>query len=245
LDIISFSISGSFAAFRDPSVTSHQTVSFIPSKSAIIGLIGAIIGTKRSNSLAELYSPQYLELYKNTAIGLRFESEPKKVVYFTNHRSLKETKTKPIKSELVDSPKYTIFISSDNNTMEKLKKSIEQNKFSFPPYLGHAYCPCTVSNLQIYQDVIESRVKGSDTSCVILDESEVYSNLFKIEPSGKDDNSHVIIERHLHHFFMDDKFQSRVLKHWIPVKSVFTLDKSLEPKLSKFVKIDDEIVCLY
>jgi CRISPR-associated protein Cas5 subtype I-B len=245
LDILSFSISGSFAAFRDPSVTSHQTVSFIPSKSAIIGIIGAIIGTKRSNSLAELYSPEYLELYKNTMIGLRFESEPKKVVYFTNHRSLKETKTKPVKSELVDSPKYTIFVSSDKNTMANLKNSIQQNKFSFSPYLGHAYCPCVVSDLQFYQEIVESDIKKNNTSCVILDESEIYSNPFKIELGKKDDNSHVIIERHLHHFFLDDKFQSRILKHWIPVKSVFTVDKSLEPKLSKFVKISDEIVCLY
>jgi CRISPR-associated Cas5-like protein len=60
LDILSFRISGSFAAFRDPSVTSHQTVSFIPSKSAVIGIIGAMIGVKRSNSLAELYSQEYL-----------------------------------------------------------------------------------------------------------------------------------------------------------------------------------------
>lgn len=245
MDILSFSISGSFAAFRDPSVTSHQTVSFIPSKSAIIGIIGAIIGTKRSNSLAELYSPEYLELYKNTLIGLRFESEPKKVVYFTNHRSLKETKTKPVKSELVDSPEYTIFVSSDKNTMANLQNSIQQNKFSFSPYLGHAYCPCTISNLQFYPDVVEFDAKRNDTSCVILDESELYSSPFKIEISGKDDNSHVIIERHLHHFFMDDKFQSRILKHWIPVKSIFTINKSLEPKLSKFVKIRDEIVCLY
>lgn len=245
MDIISFSVSGSFAAFRDPSVTSHQTVSFIPSKSAVIGIIGAIIGVKRSNSLVELYSTEYLELYKNTLIGLRFESEPKKVVYFTNHRSLKEAKTKPVKSELVDSPRYTIFVSSDKNTMEKLENAIRQNKFSFSPYLGHAYCPCVVSDLKFYQNVMESDAKNNETSCVILDESETYSDTFKIDLGGKDDNSHVIIERHLHHFFSNDEFQSRVLKHWIPVKSIFTVNKNLKPKLSKFVKVSDEIVCLY
>ncbi|MDE1766201.1 MAG: CRISPR-associated protein Cas5 [Thaumarchaeota archaeon] len=245
MDIISFTVSGSFAAFRDPSVTSHQTVSFIPSKSAVIGIIGAIIGVKRSNSLAELYSSEYLELYKNTLIGLRFESEPKKVVYFTNHRSLKEAKTKPVKSELVDSPRYTIFVSSDKNTMEKLENTIRQNKFSFSPYLGHAYCPCVVSDLKFYQNVMESDAKNNDTSCVILDESETYSDTFKIDLGGKDENSHVIIERHLHHFFSNNEFQSRVLKHWIPIKSVFTVNKNLKPKLSKFVKISDGIVCLY
>jgi CRISPR-associated protein Cas5h len=245
LDILSFRISGSFAAFRDPSVTSHQTVSFIPSKSAVIGIIGAMIGVKRSNSLAELYSQEYLELYKNTKIGLRFEAEPKKIVYFTNHRSLKETKTKPVKSELVDSPKYTVFVSSDEKTMGNLKNVIQKNEFSFSPYLGHAYCPCVISDLQSYQNVTESNTKNNDTSCVILDESEAYSDTFKIDLSEKDDDSHVIIERHLHHFFLDDKFQSRVLKHWIPIKSVFTVNKNLEPKLSKFVKISDEIVCLY
>ena len=48
LKIISCELSGDFAAFSDPSVTTNQTVYFIPSKSAIIGLIGGLIGVRRN-----------------------------------------------------------------------------------------------------------------------------------------------------------------------------------------------------
>jgi hypothetical protein len=58
-------------------------------------IIGYKIGIKRSDKLGEMYSDEYLEFFKNTRIGLQFEGLPKKVVYFTNHRSLKEPKTKP------------------------------------------------------------------------------------------------------------------------------------------------------
>lgn len=246
MDLISFRISGSFAAFRDPSVTSHQTVYFIPSKSALIGLIGAIIGVKRSNSLAELYSEEYLEFFKETKVGLRFESEPKKVVYFTNHRSLKEPKTKPIKSELVESPKYTLFVTSSEDYTKRIESTIANHDFVFSPYLGHAYCPCTISDLQKY-DTHEVNPKHKSTSCVILDESETFTDSFRLtmEPDKSDIDSRIIVERHLHHFFNNGKFEARVLKHWIPVKNSFFIETISESILSKFVELPDQVVCLY
>ena len=103
-------MSGSFAAFRDPSVTSNQTVYYIPSKSAVVGILGAMIGIKRSDQLGDIYSQEYLDFFKQTSIGIQLESIPKKVVYFTNHRSLKKAKTKPFKTEVVENPRYTIYV---------------------------------------------------------------------------------------------------------------------------------------
>ena len=61
--LISFDLSGEFAEFSDPSVTSNQIVYFIPSKSAVIGIIGAIIGIKRaSTGPAEWYNDDFLDL---------------------------------------------------------------------------------------------------------------------------------------------------------------------------------------
>ena len=48
MSIVSFDLEGDFAAFKDPSVTTNQTVTVIPSKSALIGLLGALLGVKRS-----------------------------------------------------------------------------------------------------------------------------------------------------------------------------------------------------
>ena len=100
MSIVSFDLEGDFAAFKDPSVTTNQTVTVIPSKSALIGLIGALLGVKRSNSFDCLYSDGYLDLLKKTAVGIQVRSQAAKCTFFTNHRSLKEAKTKPYKTEL-------------------------------------------------------------------------------------------------------------------------------------------------
>ncbi|MGA9171467.1 MAG: CRISPR-associated protein Cas5 [Nitrososphaeraceae archaeon] len=243
--LLTFRLSGNFAAFRDPSVTSNQTVYYIPSKSALIGLIGAVLGIERSNSLDEIYGLQYLDLFSVTHIGIKFESIPKKVILYTNHRSLKEAKTKPFKTELLESPKYTIFIQTANNYFDDLQASIKNNDFVYTPYLGHAYCPAIINNLQIYNDVEEiMEPENKKTSCVILDESETNNDEFELTPT--EDDAKIIIERHLHHSIKDKKLERKVLKHWIPIKSSFRVEIDSVRKLSSFIKMDDdEIVCLY
>ena len=93
--LISFDLSGEFAEFSDPSVTSNQTVYYIPSKTAVIGILGAIIGIKRSHiGPGEWYNDDFLDLLDETKIGIKLLSEPKKFTYFSNNVSLKETKKK-------------------------------------------------------------------------------------------------------------------------------------------------------
>ena len=245
MKLISFRISGAFAAFRDPSVTSNQTVYYIPSKSAIVGMLGAMIGIKRSDNLDEIYSDEFQEFFKNTKIGIQFESKPKKVTFFTNHRSLKESKTKPFKTELVENPKYTIYVNIDKENSKKISNAIKKNEFAFSPYLGHAYCQATVSDFKEI-DAKETASKGEKTQCVVLDESETYNPDFKLKLRQSSQEGSIIIERHIHHFFIDEKFDGRVLKHWIPSnKAEFKIKEFQSSKLSKFYKIGDFVVCMY
>jgi CRISPR-associated protein Cas5h len=242
---LSFTLSGDFAAFKDPSVTTNQTVYYIPSKSAVIGLIGAMLGVERGNSLAETYGPQYLDLYDVTRIGIKFESIPKKITFFTNHRSLKEKKIKPFKKELLVAPRYTIFVSSEKY-FEKLQEIIESKSFVYSPYLGHAYCPAVIDNLKDYNNIeIIKDPKDEKTSCVVLDESETYKNDFEFVLNPTDNSADIIIERHLHHFLKNNILDKRVLKHWIPIKSTFRIERDSVRELSTFIKIDWEIVCFY
>lgn len=245
MKLISFRISGAFAAFRDPSVTSNQTVYYIPSKSAVIGMIGAMIGVNRSDTLDELYSDEYMELFKNTKIGIKFESEPQKVTFFTNHRSLKEPKTKPFKTELLEKPTYTIYVDMNDDNYKKLIYALQKNEFVFSPYLGHAYCLAIVFDFKEF-DTHEINPVGEKTYCVILDESETYNPDFELIVSQSSQEGSVIIERHIHHFFNDEKFDGRVLKHWIPVKNTEFKIKTISTRtLSKFYNVGDHVVCMY
>jgi len=244
LKIISFRISGAFAAFRDPSVTSNQTVYYIPSKSAVVGLVGALIGIRRSDTLGEIYSKEYLDFFEKIRIGIKLESAPKKITYFTNHRSLKEPKTKPFKAELVENPRYTFYISTEDSFMKRLSDALLKNEFAYAPYLGHAYCPASIfDSKEMEGNDVDS--EGEKTTCVILDESESYNQSFEFKPEIVSGGS-VIIERHIHHFFKDEKFDGRVLKHWIPTNGTeVEIDRDSPRYLSKFYKIGVHVVCLY
>jgi len=244
LKLISFRISGEFASFRDPSVTSNQTVYYIPSKSAVVGILGAMIGVKRSDTLGEIYGEEYLEFFKKTKIGIQYESIPNKVTFYTNHRSLKEPKTKPFKTEVVENPRYTIYVITDEDYSKKLVNALKKNEFEFSPYLGHAYCPATISDFEEI-DAEEVSSKGEKTKCVVLDESETYNPDFEFEWQMITEGS-VIIERHIHHYFDDEKFDGRVLKHWIPTEnSEFKIKSDSKRGLSSFYKIGEYVVCIY
>ena len=244
MKLISFRISGKFASFRDPSVTSNQTVYYIPSKSAVVGILVAMIGVKRSDTLGEIYGEEYLEFFKNTKIGIQYESIPNKVVFYTNHRSLKEPKTKPFKTEVLENPQYTIYVITDEGNSKKLVNALKKNEFKFSPYLGHAYCPATISDFEEI-DAKEIASNGEKTKCVVLDESETYNPDFEFKHEMITEGS-VIIERHIHHYFDDKKFDGRVLKHWIPTEnSEFEIKRDSKRGLSSFYKIGEYVVCIY
>ncbi|PIW36187.1 MAG: hypothetical protein COW26_00445, partial [Nitrosopumilales archaeon CG15_BIG_FIL_POST_REV_8_21_14_020_33_23] len=175
---------------------------------------------------------------------IQLESIPKKVVYFTNHRSIKEAKTKPFKTEVVENPRYTIYVDTEKKYFEKLSTALTKNEFVYSPYLGHAYCPASIF------DVIELDAKVVDfkdvyTKCVVLDESETIDPNFILKMISKDESS-LMIERHIHHFFNDEKFDGRVLKHWIPINnSIYKIERESPRKLSKFYKIGEHSVCMY
>lgn len=248
LDIVSFRATGEFAAFRDPSVTSNQTVYYVPSKSAVMGMLGAMLGVERDHSLGEIYGHDYLELFKKTSIGIELESDPRKVSFFTNHRSLKESKTKPFKTEVLTSPSYRFYVKTDDATRQALYRALQDNAFKYPPYLGHAYCPARISDAQVHKmDVFEGTV--FKTSSVILDESETYDKRFSVEEADPlQDDSRIIIERHLHHFFENGQLERRVLRHWIPARrSLYQIGFSQKPKLSSLLSFQDggNVVCFY
>ena len=244
--IISFSVTGAFASFRDPSVTTNQTVYYIPSKTAVVGILGAILGIGRTDTLGDIYSKEYLEFFSKLKIGICLENNPRKITYFTNHRSLKASKTKPVKKEILVEPKYTIFVASSDEMLDQISDVIKHNRYQFSPYLGHAYCPAKITDLQEHEGKQVERLSGVETDCVVLDETETYDGNFKILIKTKLDEGSIIVERHLHHFFEKDTFQKRVLKHWIPLESTICTIKNLqENKLSEFYKIKEKVYCLY
>ncbi len=256
MSIVSFDLEGDFAAFRDPSVTTNQTVTVIPSKSALVGLLGALLGVKRSNSIFDgIYSEGYLDLFKKTAVGIKVRNYAGKCTFFTNHRSLKEAKTKPYKTELVVNPQYTIYVKSTDEVNNALLERLKDNRFVFSPMLGHAYCPARIPRFEEIRWLKQVEPFNKVVSTVFLDEViESKSQNSGVEFSQFSDfPAKVLVERHLHHYIVDDSIKTTVLRHYIPVPengkgSVVQID-SFESALSlaKFFAVEgsEEAICLF
>ena len=244
--IISFDITGTFASFKDPSVTTNQMVYYIPSKTAIIGILGAMTGIERSNTLGPAYEQPFIDFFSKIKVGLRLENNPKKITYFTNHRSLKADKTKPVKKEILENPQYHLFVKSSDDILDDLEKRISKNNFVYSPYLGHSYCPAKISGLQVHDCEIVKDISRIKTDGVILDESDSNDNeSFNLNVSQSED-SRLVVEQHLHHTVENNKFSSRVLKHWIPFERIYCIVKPLQTnKLSDYYQIKDLSYCLY
>ncbi|MCL1965830.1 MAG: CRISPR-associated protein Cas5 [Candidatus Bathyarchaeota archaeon] len=255
MSIVSFDLEGDFAAFRDPTVTTNQTVKVIPSKSALIGLLGALIGIKRTNSFESLYNQDYINLLEHTAVGIQVNSPVSRCTFFTNHRSLIKGKTKPYKTELLINPKYTIYVKSTKEVNQTLLDRLNDNKFVFSPMLGHAYCPARIPQFRELLDVKEVKPDDQLVSTVLLDEVMELKNKYtkiKFEKSPSFP-AKVLVERHLHHYVVADSLKRAVLRHYIPVPEngkhsvldIVTYDSPLS--LTKFYSVDnsDHVLCLF
>ena len=253
MSIVSFDLEGDFAAFKDPSVTTNQTVTVIPSKSALIGLLGALLGVKRSNSFDCLYSEGYLDLLKKTAVGIQVRSQAAKCTFFTNHRSLKEAKTKPYKTELLVNPKYTVYVKSTDEVNQALLERLKDNRFVFSPTLGHAYCPARIPRFREICGVKQVEPRKCQVSTVFLDEVIESRNVDPAVTFGAKFGK-VIVERHLHLYVEGDCLKRIVLRHFIPVPengkaSIFENYIIMNPNLSlaKFYSVEgsSQALCLY
>lgn len=236
-------------------MTTNQTVTVIPSKSALIGLLGALLGVKRTNTFDSLYSEEYLDLLNKTSVGIQVRSQIAKCTFFTNHRSLKEDKTKPYKTELLVDPRYTIYVKSTEEINQALLNSLKDNQFVFSPLLGHAYCPARISKFRELLGVKEVEPEDQLVSTVILD--EVVESKSSTSGLQFDDASgfpaKVMVERHLHHYIAEGLLKRVVLRHYIPVpengkNSVLAIDTYDSPlSLTKFYSVDssDQALCLF
>jgi len=250
--LIVFDVEGDFAAFRDPSITTNQTVYCIPPKSAVIGFIGGIIGLNRGHTCNdEIYCPEFVQLLEATRIGIRFNSTPRKITFFTNHRSLKKIGVKPFKMELLCKPNYTFFVETGDDFAKRLWDALKNRRYTYTPYLGHAYCLARISEPHL-TNAKEVDPEKKVVSTVVLDEkSETFATEPAVSLHPDADNSRLVIERHLYHYVEKGEIKRIVLRHLIPIEgSKFEINKiQKERRFTKFVKIegmsDEEAICLF
>lgn len=245
--VYSFDVSGDFAVFRDPSVTTAQTTYTAPSKTHIIGLLGALIGVGRSKTKNEIFSDGFKDLYKKTLVGIEVLSEipPERVSFVTNHRSLKKSKksvTKPFRAEFLREPRFRIYYATNDEYAEKIQDAMMKNSFFYTPYLGHAFCLARISNFRESDSKDLSEKAKHEIKCVFADRDGREPS-YTVSTTGGSGST--IVERHLHQFFGDENQKKAILKYYIPVGCELTLQKRKKTDFVVFRSLEDKVVCLF
>lgn len=147
--IIIFDIGSEYGHFRKFNTTTSPLTYSIPSRPAMIGIIGAILGIEREISagkfsesvvpVAELFSKakadiavQILQPIKKTNIAFNLLDTEKTASSFFNIKQRTQ-----IEFELLKNPSYRVFVSFNNDVLsDQLEKKLKENRTHFTPYMG-------------------------------------------------------------------------------------------------------------
>lgn len=261
----SFSVRGNYAAFMDPRTTSSGVTYYSPTHSAILGMLGAILGVKRPTQeeirAGQIYGSEFVWLRDNVKVGIKVNSPtemghpegrpPRKAVkagikvnspiekhiYYTNHVSFKVKRTMPTKTEVLLSPDYTFYVTASEKVGEKLMSKIQKREFAYPIYFGRAYCKAVVHGkiTKMHHRLVSD--ERFMTRCV-LPHTDHTMHAWDVE------NGQVITERQTHHYIKDGKLASRIIPRTIPVEGA-RLDVILKcPPIGDVLEINGKEDCV-
>lgn len=146
--ILIFDISGEYGHFRKYNTTTSPLTYSIPTRTAIAGMLGAILGMEREirdGVYPEGAIPVQEFFSKNNAgIAIQILNPVKKVnIGFnlintkTSFYDLTKAGRTQIEFELLKNPKYRVFLGmNDNKKFEELTKRIKKKNHNFTPYFG-------------------------------------------------------------------------------------------------------------
>ena len=181
IDVLTFTLRGDIAHFRQPDTTITQATYPFPPRPTLHGLIGAILGINYT-------TPEWKEfLYGKNYLGLTLLSPIKTVcmqlsLLGKGFLGSGGEFNRPTSVELVVSPAYRVFYAGERLT--ELTEKIRKCQSVFPTYLGSAYCltfpeyvDCNKGNvINNHEDVILSTVVPQDiVEKIYLQEGQVYA----------------------------------------------------------------------
>jgi len=163
-EILIFDLSSEFGHFRKYNTTTSPLSYSIPTRTAIAGILGAILGMERE--VADGVYPdgaipvQEFFSKANSGIAIQILNPVKKenvamnlINTKTSFYDLTRAGRTQIEFELVKSVKYRIFFTLNNNQLVfgKLAESIKTKNHHFSPYLGLAQFTATIDFVDVKQ----------------------------------------------------------------------------------------------
>jgi CRISPR-associated protein Cas5h len=157
MKIIVFDLWGDYAHFRVPYTTSSPLTFPIPTKTALYGLIGAILGYDKNEYLKKFNGDKWrFAVYlkkpiKKIYIPINFINT-KEAKLFARMPRDKSCRTQ-INMEFLKEPNYRIFVNSENeDELNNLKELLKNHKSNYTVYLGISECIANFKFIGDYND---------------------------------------------------------------------------------------------
>ena len=129
MNVLVFRIKGPYAHFRRVYTTTSASSYSFPTRTAILGMIGAILGIERKARA------EHLKYLKDLNVAVSLEKPVQKMRFPLNYQSIKESKRIQIPLEVIKNSSYLIFVE-EFELYEKLKTYLKNKETVFTPYLG-------------------------------------------------------------------------------------------------------------
>lgn len=149
MKVLVFDVFGKYALFRRSYTTTSSTSYDFPPRTAICGLMGAVLGITNDTS----DSSKHLRCFDSAHIAIRLLKPIRKVNLAVNYVETKSGKEAPrtqIILELIKEPAYRIYIS-EFELFYQLKKHLEDGVSIFTPYLGQAQMLANLNFVGVYE----------------------------------------------------------------------------------------------
>ena len=159
MKVIGFNLSGKYALFTKP-YTKNQPQSFvIPPKTAIMGMIGGILGFSREEYQERLKNLKYSVVLKGNVFKYTAKFnllQGKNATFNFSKNPLRHPPERgqrsPTTFELLKNPSWDIFISLEEELLIELEDRIKNSLFKYVPYLGIANA---FAKLELFEEIIE------------------------------------------------------------------------------------------
>ncbi|MDP2989320.1 MAG: CRISPR-associated protein Cas5 [Kiritimatiellota bacterium] len=135
-------IKGNWGHFKKPETNNNPLSHDLITKTALIGLIGAVLGIER-----EEMKSKFPQLSEDLLYGVQLLSPVKKISWgFTSRTAINPTAAgTPKYFEFLKDPSFLVSIAlkneQSNSLFENFKISIKQEQAIYPPVLGWHNCP--------------------------------------------------------------------------------------------------------
>ena len=138
-------VSGNWAHFRKPETSNNPLSHDFITKTALIGLMGAVLGKERADM-----RPLFPQLSDDLLYGVQIKNAVKKQSWGFTNRSISDVFAKvPKQMELIREPSYFVMIGLVNERsaalFEQFVAHIQAKETHFTPVLGLHNCPAELS----------------------------------------------------------------------------------------------------